>query len=288
MRSVRRSGRTAERRPTSSSRSAPLLLCPRRACSLELTRRRRASAEPRARRSLSAPPTLSSAHRSRRRAQRAPFWPHRRAPTDVILTFSSVAALPSPRLFTRTDTTTVSERRAASTSFLVSAADLVERAPIVSSCSACAVLAAPPSADRRHPHVQLRCRSALAAPVHSNRHDDGERAPSREHVVPCQRRRPCRARTDRVVVRSVRRPGRTAERRPTSSSRSAPLLLRPRRACSLELTRRRRASAELRARRSVCGPPTSSSAHRSRRVGRGVRHSGPSSPCLFAQSHLTG
>ena len=168
MRSVRRSGRTAERRPTSSSRSAPLLLCPRRACSLELTRRRRASAEPRARRSLSAPPTLSSAHRSCRRAQRAPSWPHRRAPTDVILTFSPIAALPSPRLFTRTDTTTASERRAASTSFLVSAADLVERAPITSSCAACAVRAAPPSADRRHPHVQLRCCSALAAPVHSN------------------------------------------------------------------------------------------------------------------------
>ena len=152
----------------SSSRSAPLLLCPRRACSLELTRRRRASAEPRARRYLSAPPTLSSAHRSCRRAQRAPFWPHRRAPTDVIPTFSSVATLPSPRLFTRTDTTTARERRAASTSLLVSAADLVERAPIVSSCAACAVLAAPPRADRRHPHVQLRCCSALAAPVHSN------------------------------------------------------------------------------------------------------------------------
>ena len=165
---MRRPGRTAERRPTSSSRSAPLLLCPRRACSLELTRRRQASAEPRARRSLSAPPTLSSAHRSCRRAQRAPFWPYRRAPTDVILTFSSVAALPSPRLFARTDTTTASERRAASTSLLVSAADLVERAPTVSSCAACAVLAAPPSADRRNPHVQLRCCSALAAPVHSN------------------------------------------------------------------------------------------------------------------------
>ena len=130
MRSVRRSGRTAERRPTPSPRSAPLLLCPRRACSLELTRRRRASAEPRARRSLSAPPTLSSAHRSCRRAQRAPSWPHRRAPTDVILTFRSVAAPPSPRLFTRTDTTTASERRAASTSFCLRAADLVERAPI--------------------------------------------------------------------------------------------------------------------------------------------------------------
>ena len=52
------------------------------------------------------------------------------APTDVILTFRSVAAPPSPRLFTRTDTTTASERRAASTSFCLRAADLVERAPI--------------------------------------------------------------------------------------------------------------------------------------------------------------
>ena len=140
---------------------------------------------------------LVDVRRSCRRAPRAPSRPHRRAPTDVILTFSSVAALPSPRLFTRTDTTTASERRAASTSFLVSAADLVERAPIVSSCAACAVLAAPPSADRRHPHVQLRCCSAY------------------------------------------------------------------RRARSLELTRRRRASAETRARRSLIAPPTLSSARRS-------------------------
>ena len=226
---VRRSGRTAERRPTSPSRSASLLLL----------------------------------HRT-------------------------------PRRLTRADTTTASERRAASTSFLVSAADLVERAPVVSSCSACAVLAAPPSADRRHPHAQLRCCSSIApragspeptrrrrasaeprarrslsapptsssarrlcrrarrapfwphrraptdviltlsfvaappshpAPAHPSRHDDGERAPSREHVVPCQRRRPRRARADCVVVLGVRRSGRTAERRPTSSSRSASLLL---------------------------------------------------------------
>ena len=202
-----------------------------RAGSHEPTRRRRASAEPRARRSFSAPPTSSSARRSCRRARRAPSWPHRRAPTDAILTLSFVAAPPShpapahtsqhddgerapsrehvvlsarrrprrahadrvvvlgvrrpgrtaerrptpssrsasllllhrtPRRLTRANTTTASERRAASTSFFQRAADLVERAPIVSSCSACAVLAAPPSADRRHPHAQLRCCSSIA------------------------------------------------------------------------------------------------------------------------------
>ena len=429
---VRRPGRTAERRPTPSSRSASLLLLhrtPRRltrantttaserraastsffqraadlverapivsscsACAVlaappsadrrhphaqlrccssiapragshEPTRRRRASAEPRARRSFSAPPTSSSARRSCRRARRAPSWPHRRAPTDAILTLSFVAAPPShpapahtsqhddgerapsrehvvllarrrprraradrvvvlgvrrpgrtaerrptpssrsasllllhrtPRRLTRANTTTASERRAASTSFFQRAADLVERAPIVSSCSACAVLAAPPSADRRHPHAQLRCCSSIApragsheptrrrrasaeprarrsfsapptsssarrscrrarrapswphrraptdailtlsfvaappshpAPAHTSQHDDGERAPSREHVVLSARRRPRRARADRVVVLGVRRPGRTAERRPTPSSRSASLLL---------------------------------------------------------------
>ena len=131
-----------------------------RAGSHEPTRRRRASAEPRARRSFSAPPTSSSARRSCRRARRAPSWPHRRAPTDAILTLSFVAAPPS------------------------------------------------------HP-----------APAHTSRHDDGERAPSREHVVLLARRRPRRARADRVVVLGVRRPGRTAERRPTPSSRSASLLL---------------------------------------------------------------
>ena len=95
-----------------------------------------------------------------RRTRRAPSWPHRRAPTDAILTLSFVAAPPS------------------------------------------------------HP-----------APAHTSQHDDGERAPSREHVVLSARRRPRRAHADRVVVLGVRRPGRTAERRPTPSSRSASLLL---------------------------------------------------------------
>ena len=241
---------------------AQLRCCPayRRASSLEPTRRRRARAEPRARRSFIVPPTLSCTRRPCCHARRAPFWPYRRAPTDVI-TLSFVAALP----------TTV--------------------------------------------------------PAHSSRHDNGERAPIREHVVPLSRRRPRRARADRVVVRGVRRSGRTAERRP-KSSRSASLLLclsprrlpradtttasarrsastsflyrdadlaerRPtvlscaacavlalkpsadrrhhaqlrccsacRRAGSHEPTRRRRARAEPRARRSFIAPPTSSSARR--------------------------
>ena len=164
---------TAERRPTSSARSAPLLLCPRRACSLEptpTTPAERAPSRERASFLVRAPPTLSSAHRSCRRAQRAPSWPRRRAPTDVILTFSSVAALPSPRLFTRTDTDDA--RRASAEP---RARRSLSAPPTLSSahrscpsCAACAVLAAPPSADRRHPHAQPRCCSALAAPVHSN------------------------------------------------------------------------------------------------------------------------
>ena len=77
------------------------------------------------------------------------------------------------------------ERRAARESTSrPSAADLVVRAPVVSSCAACAVPAAPPGADRRHPHAQPRCCSSIAAPAPLSRHDDGERAPSREHVVP--------------------------------------------------------------------------------------------------------
>ena len=116
-----------------------------RACSLELTRRRRASAEPRARRSLLAPPTLSSAHRS-----------CRRAPTDAILTFSLLLLCLSPRLFTRTDTTTVSESRDASTSFPVSAADPAGRAPNVSPCTACAVLALFPIRVPRSRHQPRR------------------------------------------------------------------------------------------------------------------------------------
>ena len=256
--SARRSCRRAPRAPFRTHRRAPtdahhvqLRCCSayRRAGSLEPTRRRRARAEPRVSRSLIAPSTSSSARRSCRRAPRAPFRTHRRAPTDAI-TFSFVAELClSPRRLTRADTTTASARRAASTSFLDRAVDLVERAPIVSSCAACAVPDAPPSADRRH-HVQLRCCSAyrragsleptrrrraraeprarrsliapstsssarrscrraprapfrthrraptdaitfsfvaalpIAAPAHSSRHDDGERAPSREHVVP--------------------------------------------------------------------------------------------------------
>ena len=95
VRRVRRPGRTAERRPTSSSRSASLLLClsPR-----QLTRANTTTASPRRAASTSfldrAAVDLVDVRRSCRRAPRAPSRPHRRAPTDVILTFSSVAALP--------------------------------------------------------------------------------------------------------------------------------------------------------------------------------------------------
>ena len=187
----------------------------------------------------------------------------------------------------------------------------------MSSCAACAVHAAPPSADRRHPQVQLRCCSAycrassleptrrqrarraastsfldraavdlvdvrrscrraprapsrphrraptdviltfsfvaalpIAAPAHSSRHDDSERAEPRARrslIAP-----PISStNADRVVVRRVRPPGRTAGRRPTSSSRSASLLLFHRRASSLEPPRRQRARAEPRARRAL-------------------------------------
>ena len=274
MRRVRRPGRTAERRPTPSSRSASLLLCL------------------------------------------------------------------SPRRLTRADTTTASARRAASTSFLDRAVDLVERAPIVSSCAACAVPDAPPSADRRHPHVQLRCCSAYrrAGSLEPTRRRRARAEPRarRSLIAPPT----SSTRADRVVVRRVRRPGRTAERRPTSSSRSASLLLclSPRRltradtttasarraastsfldravdlverapivpscaACavpdappsadrrhphvqlrccsayrragSLEPTRRRRARAEPRARRSLIAPPTSST-RADRVVVRRVRRPG--------------
>ena len=204
---MRRPGRTAGRRPTSSSRSASLLLFHRRAGSPEPPRRRRARAEPRARRSLIAPP-ISSTNADRvvvRRVRRP--GPHRRAPTDVILTFSFVAALP------------------------------------------------------------------IAAPAHSSRHDDSERAEPRARrslIAPLSTSSTC---ADRVVVRRVRRPGRTAGRRPTSSSRSASLLLFHRRAGSPEPPRRRRARAEPRARRSLIAPPISST-NADRVVVRRVRRPG--------------
>ena len=140
-------------------------------------------------------------------------------------------------------------------------ADLVERAPIVPSCAACAVPAAPPSADRRH-HAQLRCCSAYrrAGSLEPTRRRRARAEPRarRSLIAPPTRR----ARAYRAVVRSVRRSGRTSERRP-ASSRSASLLLclSPRRLTRAAI--RRRARAEPRARRSLIAPPTSSSARRS-------------------------
>ena len=159
----------------------------------------------------------------------------------------------------------------------------------MSSCAACAVPAAPPSADRRRPHVQLHCCPAIAAPAHSSQHDGSERAEPRARrslIAPPSTSSTC---ADRVVVRRVRRPGRTAERRPTSSSRSASLLL-----CLSPCQLTRAATTTASARRAAStscldsAPSTSSSEHRSRCLGRGVRRSGLSSPRVFAQSNLTG
>ena len=96
----------------------------------------------------------------------------------------------------------------------------------MSSCAACAVPAAPPSADRRHPHVQLRCCSAYrrASSLEPTRRQRARAEPrARRSLIAL----PSTSSTcaDRVVVRRVRRPGRTAERRPTPSSRPASLLL---------------------------------------------------------------
>jgi len=104
---------------------------------------------------------------------------HRRAPTSAI-TISLVAELRlSPRRLTRADTTTASARRAASTTFFDRAVDLVERAPIVPSCAACAV-----RTHRRAPTNAITtsfvAALTIAAPAHLSRHDHGKRAPSRE------------------------------------------------------------------------------------------------------------
>ena len=157
MRRVRRSGRTAERRSfldraVGLVERAPIVpSCA--ACAVPAAPpsadARHPHAQLRCCPSIAAP-AHSSRHDDGERApsrERAPFRPHRRAPTDVNLTLSFVAALLSPRRLNRAVTTTASARRAASTSFLDRVADLVERAPIVPSCAACAVPAAPPSAD---------------------------------------------------------------------------------------------------------------------------------------------
>ena len=226
VRRVRRPGRTAGRRPTSSSRSASLLLCHRRAGSpradtTTASARRAASTS-----FLDRAADLVDARRSCRRAPRAPSRTHRRAPTDVILTFSFVAALPiaapahleptrrrraraeprarrsliaPPTSSTRADRVVVRRVRrpgrtagrrptSSSRSALVAALPIAAPAPLE-----------PPR--RRRARAEPRARRSLIAPPTSS------------------------TRADRVVVRRVRRPGRTAGRRPTSSSRSASLLL---------------------------------------------------------------
>ena len=234
----------------------------RRAGSLEPTRRRRARAEPRARRSLIAPSTSSSARRSCRRAPRAPFRTHRRAPTDATSRSASLLLCLSPRRLTRADTTTASARRAASTSFLDRAVDLVERAPIVSSCAACAVPDAPPSADRRHSRSAslLLCLSPRRLTRADTTTASARRAASTsflDRAVDLVERAPIVSSCAACAVPDA----------PPSADRRHHVQLRCcsayRRAGSLEPTRRRRARAEPRARRSLIAPSTSSSARRS-------------------------
>ena len=254
-----------------------------RAGSPEPTRRRRARAEPRARRSLIAPPASSSARRSSVAPRACAAWPHRRAPTDVILTLSFVAAPPShpaPAHPSRHDDARARAEPRARRSLIAAAsrcrllalrarcalarcllqlaaalalraapadrtsaagrsssaaphrasscsAPLPPRAQLASpSCSPARLaeptrrprerrraasdvvpdrapplrprraradrassrvrrLAAPPSADRRHLTLSfVAAPPSHPAPAHPSRHDDGERAPSREHVVP--------------------------------------------------------------------------------------------------------
>ena len=83
-----------------------------------------------------------------------------------------------------------------------------------------------------HMRVTHRCAAAEGSAGEGgffSTHNEGDRclhtrSYTRERRSLTRRRRP-RRRAPIVVVRRVRRPGRTAERRPTSSSRSASLLL---------------------------------------------------------------
>ena len=95
---MRRFGRAAKRRPT-SPHSAPLLLTAHRRAGAA----RRHDDGERAPRAANtsflhrALPTSSNARRSRRRAPRAPCWPHCRAPTDVTTPSFVATHRPSPR-----------------------------------------------------------------------------------------------------------------------------------------------------------------------------------------------
>ena len=109
---------------------------------------------------------------------------------------------------------------------------------------------------KRRPTSPLRpllCCSYVTAPAPASQHDDGERAPSRERVVP---------RSAPPTSSSARRSSRRASRAPSWPHRRAPtdvaiapasLLLVRHRASSREPARRQRASAEPRARRSLIG-----------------------------------
>ena len=173
-------------RPSGSGSVAQLRCCSAHRCagSIEPTRRRRACAEPRARRSLIAPPTSSTrADRAVVRRLRRPGRTAGRRPTSSSRS-ASLMLCPSPRRLTRANTTTASVRRAASTSFLDRAADLADARRLRRRATR-----APSRPHRRAPTDAILTLSfvdalPIAAPAHSSQHDDGERAHSREHVVP--------------------------------------------------------------------------------------------------------
>ena len=224
---VRRSGRTAERRPTPSSRSASLLLLhrtPRRLTRADTTTasaRRAASTS-----FLDRAAGLAERAPSCRRARRAPLWPHRRAPTDAILTLSFVAAPPSHPAPAHPKPTRRRRARAeprARRSLIAPPASSSARRS-VSSPRACAALAAPPSADRRHPlgsaSLLLLC---VTAPAHPSRHDD-----ARARAEPRARRSliapPASSSARRSsIVRLARAPSWPHRRAPTDAILSAQL-----------------------------------------------------------------
>ena len=166
-RRVRRVGCAAKRRPTSPRPASLLLSAHRRAGSTSPHE----DDEQALSRERVVPPLSATGHpvgvrSSLLRAPRAPRWQRRRTPTDVITPSSAATRRPSPRR--RSSSRHDDGDHAPSREHVVPwsrAADLAERAPIVSPGATCTVLAAPPSADQCH-YVQLRCCSLpIAAPA---------------------------------------------------------------------------------------------------------------------------
>ena len=151
---------------------------------------------------------------SLRRAPCAPGWPRRRAPT-VVITPSFVAALcPSPRrLHEHSPRRRASAGQRACRSSLERRRSYRWRALVASSGAGCAVLAAPPSADRRH-HSQLRCYSPPIAAL----------APRADTTTASARRAASTSFLNRAppTSSSARRPRRRAPRAPCWPQRRAP------------------------------------------------------------------